>query len=437
MTSHRTLLLLGGLFLTSVSVPAQDGLRYDILWKNSFAGDTVRFAVLQGPDLSVAVQKWSEDDLNFSPDNALLLAGTSTGGRVVQVRQVGDVLLTRPAGVDSTELFSPQTREAFGEGVISKVDTVHWRITPLPEENDPGISGFNTVAFRLTAEIPQSWRYTIRDSIWVDVLRLEADIWIDPDFDDGGMMIGTIGINGEPWLAHLLPRVGLPAGAVVRVVERAVIEQDGSSVEYENVFTSTPPIPSDPPPAPSRPFLNLTRNESDIVLSAVVLASMLSMQPLQDSTGSFQAVLTGAEEASLLGRAIYGSEDDHFALRLTPHQPNDPAYGSLVLLSFPSNLPQPGAYSVADIHEIQRGDLPIASFAPLTVLSTPGGLIVLDRVSHGTVTVESSSSERIAGSFRMTASGFLLKGGSERSDFFLEGTFDAPSGWENIPRMQR
>lgn len=181
--------------------------------------------------------------------------------------------------------------------------------------------------------------------------------------------------------------------------------------------------------------------------SAVFIAMLALMPTACDSNdaideddqqrGSVSLQISGDKDASFEGFAFFGEAEDPetgedvFLIYFSETETVTGEAGRYGFIGRNSGRPGTGTYSVVDVSQ-DNDDIPDDQFVMVATLgSTESGAV--SYVSQGgEVTFTRSSSDRLKGSFEVSAAGFQFTGGEgQELDVAIEGSFDAV-GNDNI-----
>lgn len=146
--------------------------------------------------------------------------------------------------------------------------------------------------------------------------------------------------------------------------------------------------------------------------------------------GTFSAEITGGGiDGALEGPALFGIYEDEeldetfFAIYLTPTQTTGSQ--SIVLMTR-GNRPGTGTYSIIDFTDEEVQDIPAGSFAALVI---GGSVSSLFSSTGGTITLSSSSTNRVGGTFSFNAAGVsFVNGEVVETSVSASGSFNAVGG---------
>lgn len=141
------------------------------------------------------------------------------------------------------------------------------------------------------------------------------------------------------------------------------------------------------------------------------------------SEGTFTATVSGDVDASIQGEAAWGGAtdpetgDQAWVVAL-----GDESQNAVLVVHIGDDQPNEQSYSLADITGTQDFE---AGTAALIVVTIDSSTLSVGSTG-GSITVTSSSSDRVQGTFSITASGVLLENGmSTEVDVTISGEFDA------------
>lgn len=152
--------------------------------------------------------------------------------------------------------------------------------------------------------------------------------------------------------------------------------------------------------------------------------------------GEFEVEVSGDVTASFNGTALHGESTDPntqeqgWVLLLTTGDPNDVNSVFVVRLG---GRPGTGTYSLVDIST--TGDLDVGDWAAVVTLSVSGQLTYVGGSLSGTVTITSSSGERVQGNFTIQVTGQDPNNPQQMADATVTGTFDATSSTVGFPGL--
>ncbi len=142
--------------------------------------------------------------------------------------------------------------------------------------------------------------------------------------------------------------------------------------------------------------------------------------------GSFQASVTGDLSLSLSGEAVFGTQEESGFIIAMERGNVGGSNADLVMIGRDSpDRPAPGTYDIVDA---ACGSCTAEDFSGLYLHQ----LTVLDLGLYlsgsGTLIIDTSTDDRVTGSFSFTATAFILSGDVTAEDVALEGTFAAVPG---------
>jgi hypothetical protein len=143
--------------------------------------------------------------------------------------------------------------------------------------------------------------------------------------------------------------------------------------------------------------------------------------------GSFQASVTGDLTLSLSGEAVFGTQEGSGFIIAMEQGNVGGSNADLVMIGRDSpDRPAPGTYEIVSgttCEDCTSEDFSGLYLHQITALDL-GFYVSLT----GSFTIDTSTDDRVTGSFSFTATGFILAGDVTAEDVALEGTFSAVPG---------
>jgi hypothetical protein len=150
--------------------------------------------------------------------------------------------------------------------------------------------------------------------------------------------------------------------------------------------------------------------------------------------GQFEADVSGGVTASFTGTAFHGeatdpnTQDEGWVLVLSSGDPNNLNSVFVVRLA---GRPGTGTYALIDVST--SGDLDDGDWAAIVTVSVGGQLTYFAASVSGSVTITSSSGERVRGTFTMQVTGQDPSNPQQMANATVTGAFDATSSTVGFP----
>lgn len=178
----------------------------------------------------------------------------------------------------------------------------------------------------------------------------------------------------------------------------------------------------------------------------IILLGLFLVQGCSDSSsssGSFTLEISGDINRTIEGEAFFGGATDPetgnqgFVVGMNTSHSDDESSApeGAWLVTDDSDRPGTGSYPILNADNYEEGDSGFWSFAlPLQGENQQNQTIVFS--TSGSVNISSSSSDNVAGSFNMKATGFTLDGQQQKEiNVTISGDFDAIGGDVTLPGL--
>ena len=459
---HRLLALAFLMLALAAPSRAQDlPLTYDLTY--DFNGQrTFRYAVLQGPKLTLIEERKEGAAPSFTLKEATAVAGPAVGRAPVRIEgAVGETKILVPRFYGSDADFQPgrtEQSESFGEVEIVTYDSLRYDLTR--GARDTTIAGREAKHYVLEAALHQHTESAAGEQISAGAERNRHDLWFAADLPFSAapfavlkkagafMPLGSARADAAIW--HGLKDRLRGLGLLVRAEQHRF--QKGYSTPTHHFTLAVRNIRPAGDAAPALGSHVLYAGQKEARAQGIVneMGMGLFMAATQgDAPATFTGSVNGeGYERSLRGPAVFTPSPGErarfkgFTLFLAAGEnfsEENPSEGGLlggvVLFGPKKGLPEPGTYELAGLTRqgANSGEESAGSFTMGAMVGQAGKEGFSERatfteVSGGTLTIENAGPQRVQGRLEATLTGYVLPGRTEPVEVTLTGAFEAAPG---------